>query len=100
MFTHPHNTLFSALYIQLFYFQGMVLNKLPARLDLFTHQGRKDVIGIFCILNIYLEQGSFVRMHGGFPQLLRIHFPQTFVALQGAALKRLAFRYSQKLLPV
>ena len=55
--------------------------KLAARAHIFTHQHGEDIVGFGGIFNMYLLQHAVFRIHGGFPQLLRVHFTQTFVAL-------------------
>ena len=46
-----------------------------------THQHREDIVGFCCVFDVYLFQDTGFRIHGCFPQLFRIHFTQTFVAL-------------------
>src|SRR5471032_1787323 len=63
--------------------QRIGLNKVPPWLNIITHQRRKDLIRSNRILDLYFQQAAHGGVHGGFPQLFRVHFAQTFVALFG-----------------
>ena len=60
---------------------GIVLDENSARFDNIAHEGRKDVIGVFCMTDFDLQKGSCGLIHGGFPELFGVHFPESFVAL-------------------
>src|SRR5690606_31586432 len=68
--------------IQVLHSQRIRFDKLPARVHLVTHQGSEELVGTDRILDGYLQHASALRIHGRFPQLLRIHFAQSLVALQ------------------
>lgn len=57
------------------------LDEFAARSYIVAHQHGEDVVGFSGVFNVYLLQHAGFRIHGGFPQLLRIHFTQTFVSL-------------------
>src|SRR5471032_1184518 len=63
--------------------QRIGLNKVPPWLNIITHQRRKDLIRSNRILDLYFQQAAHGGVHGGFPQLFRVHFAQTLVALFG-----------------
>ena len=46
-----------------------------------THQCCEDLVGSDCILDLHAQQAARFRIHGGFPELLRIHLAQTLVPL-------------------
>ena len=71
------------LNVQLTNVQGIVLDKISPRFNFITHQNGKDFIRSHRILNIYLQESPGFRVHGRFPQLLGVHFPQTFESLHG-----------------
>ena len=60
---------------------GMLLNKLAARLYLVTHEDGKQLVCCLRILHAHLQHGTPLRVHGGIPQLLRVHLAQALVAL-------------------
>src|ERR1700730_13959365 len=62
--------------------QRIRLDKHPPRLDLVAHQFVEDRIGLVDLLDVDLEHGAGVGVERGFPQLLRVHLAQPFVALQ------------------
>lgn len=64
---------------------GMLLNELTARLNLLSHEGAENFIRHKGIIHFQLQYRAFFRIHGSFPQLIRIHFTQTFVALDDRA---------------
>src|SRR5260370_97391 len=74
--------------IQIPYIQRVVFDELAPRFDGVSHQDRKNVVGFYGIIDPDLEQGALLRVHGGFPELLRIHFTQALVALNRKILFR------------
>ena len=60
----------------------MPLDKGPPRLHGISHQNREYLVGFDGIIQRHLENGPRLGIHGGVPQLLRIHFSKTFVALE------------------
>ena len=63
------------------YIFSMLMGEIAARAHVFTHQHGKDIIHFGGIFNAYLFQHTVFRVHGCTPQLFRVHFTQTFVAL-------------------
>ena len=59
----------------------ILLNKFTSWTYIVAHQHGEDVVGFGRIFNVHLFQNTGFRIHGGFPQLFRVHFTQTFVAL-------------------
>ena len=59
----------------------MALNEIPARRHFIAHEHAKYYIGLSSAFNGHLLQRACIGIHGGVPQLLRIHFTQTFVTL-------------------
>jgi hypothetical protein len=81
----PQASLFdqpSVLEIQVLDRQCVLLDKFATRLNDITHQFGEDVIGFGEIVNFDLQQHPFFWIKRGFPELFRVHFAQTFVALQ------------------
>src|ERR1019366_7721371 len=67
--------------IQVAHAQCIGLDELAARLDFLAHQAGKYFVRRNSILDLNAEQAPRLRVHRGFPELLRIHLAQTFVAL-------------------
>ena len=59
----------------------ILFDEIAARAHVFTHQHGEDIVGFGFIFKMHLLQHAVFRIHGGFPQLFRVHFTQTFVAL-------------------
>src|SRR3989344_1728009 len=59
----------------------MGLNELSAWSDLRSHERRKHRIRFLCIFDENLQHNAAAWIHGGFPQLLGVHFSKTFVSL-------------------
>ena len=55
---------------------------MPARIHIVTHQAGKDLICCDGVFDGDLQHAAAFRVHGGFPQLLRIHFTQPLVTLE------------------
>src|SRR5689334_3282881 len=71
--------------VEIAYAQRVLLDEFAARLDHVAHQRREDLIGADRILDADLQQTSGIRIDGGFPQLLRIHFAEALEARDRAA---------------
>src|SRR5690606_38531717 len=69
--------------------QGVVLDERPAWFDHVAHQRAENLIGGHGVLDADLQQPARLRVHGGFPQLFRIHLAQALEALDLAAFLRL-----------
>ena len=61
--------------------QRIQLNKRPARFHVIPHQRHENLIRGDRVFDLHFEQAADGWVHRGFPQLFRIHFTQTFVAL-------------------
>ena len=71
------------LNIEIAYQFGIFFDELAARLYLIAHENRKELISSFGVSHFHAQHGTAGRVHGGFPELFRVHFTQTFVALYG-----------------
>src|SRR5690625_6302202 len=67
------------LYVELRVF-SIFLNEFPSWLYIVAHKNRKHFISSGRTFDGYLLESSRFRIHGGFPQLLRIHFAKAFVS--------------------
>src|SRR5690606_10629612 len=65
------------------------LDEVAARLHIVTHQAGEDLVGSDGILDGDTQHATDIRVHGGFPQLFRVHLTKTLVALDIGALARL-----------
>src|SRR5678815_6185786 len=72
--------------VEIPYVERVVLDELPARLDLVAHQRREHLIGFRVILRADLQQRPVFRIHRRRPQRVRIHFAETLVAVHRDAL--------------
>ncbi len=61
----------------------MALDEAAARRDLTAHEHSEDAVSFSGILDLYLQQRAPCGVHGGFPELVWVHFAQPLVALQG-----------------
>src|SRR5947207_12620387 len=61
--------------------QRVLLDELPTRLDLLAHEDREHPLGLDGVLDGHLEQRPLRRVHGGLPELLRVHLAQSLEAL-------------------
>src|SRR5205814_3340965 len=66
--------------------ERIVLDELAARLDHVAHQLGKDVVGLVDLLDLHLQQLARIGIERGLPKLFRVHFAETFIALQLYAL--------------
>src|ERR1700722_997976 len=70
-----------ALDIQILHIQRVVLDELPSRLHVFTHQRGENGLALRDVFQFHREQRAPFRIHGGLPKLRRGHFAQAFIAL-------------------
>ena len=70
-----------SLDIKIFYILRMRLDKLFSWGDLGTHEDIEYFVGSLGIFDRYLFEQAIFRIHRRFPELVRIHFSETFVAL-------------------
>src|SRR5262245_14542058 len=61
--------------------QRVLFNELPPRLDLLTHENGEHPVGLDRILVRDAQQRPRFGVHGGLPQLIGVHLPETLVAL-------------------
>src|SRR5450830_384205 len=61
--------------------QRILLDKITARLNLIAHQNRENLVRLDDILDLDLQKDTVFRVHGGLPELFRVHLSQTFIAL-------------------
>src|SRR5687768_15688718 len=66
--------------------KGIGLDEVSSRLDFFAHQDVEDLIGRIEILDTDLQQAPRLGIHGGLPELLRIHLAEAFVPLDAETL--------------
>src|SRR5688500_3162577 len=67
--------------VQILHVLRILLDELPARLDVVAHQRREDLVGFDRVLERHLEDRARLGIHGRLPELVRIHLAQTLVAL-------------------
>ena len=78
-----------SLDVQILHAQRVVLDEAAARLDLVAHQRREDLVGLVGVLDTDLQQRARLRVHRRFPELLRVHLTEPFVALHVESLAAL-----------
>ena len=64
---------------------GVLLDEFAARAYVVAHEHREDVVGVGSVFKRHLLEEACFGTHGGFPELLGVHFAETFVALGGDA---------------
>src|SRR5574340_451647 len=72
--------------VQIPHLERMTLDKCAARLDRVTHQDVENLICLHRILDRDLQKGALLGDRGRCPELIGIHFSQSFVALDREAL--------------
>jgi hypothetical protein len=80
--------------------EGVLLDERAAGLDRVAHQHGEHLVGAHRVLHGDLEERARLRVHGGLPELLRIHLAETLVALEGRAFLRLFERRAMELVEV
>src|SRR5215472_9120324 len=78
--------------------QRVALDELSARLDLLAHQGGENLLGGNAVLDLHLEQPPRLRIHGRFPELVRVHLPEPLIALNRQCFARFAKQPVQRAL--
>src|SRR5215204_6760746 len=71
---------------------GVADDETPPRLDVLAHQDAEQLVRRCRVVEGDLQQHPGGRVHGGFPQLLRVHLAKTLVALDAALLGQLLAR--------
>jgi hypothetical protein len=74
--------------------------KVPARLHFLAHEGGEDAVGGDGVLDLDSQQAAHLGVHGGFPELFRVHLAQAFVALNAQVLPDLVEQPVEGLLEV
>src|SRR5471032_1665975 len=72
--------------IQVRHRQGIAFDEVTARFDRITHQGVEDLVCANGVFDGHAQHATLSWVHGGFPQLIRVHFAQTFVSLNSVTL--------------
>src|SRR6185369_8952294 len=75
----------AVLDVQVPHFERVVLNERPPWLDFVAHQDGKDRVGFDVVLDADAEQAALGGIHGGLPELRRVHLAQALVALDREA---------------
>ena len=67
--------------------QGIVFDKLSAGFDDIAHEDREHAVCLdgVVFVEIHLEHLALFRVHGGFEELLGVHFPEAFEPLDREA---------------
>ena len=71
----------TGLDIQIRYHQRVALNELATRFDMIAHEGSEYLIGAYGVVDLDLHEAPGIRIHGGLPELVRIHLTKALVAL-------------------
>ena len=66
--------------------EGVVFNELPSLFDLIAHQDTEDFIGFNGVFNLHLEKRPRFWIHGGLPELFRVHLSQPLISLNPESL--------------
>ena len=66
------------LHVEVFDFQGVLLDELAARFDVVAHEDFKQFRSAFGVVHGNLKQGSLRRVERRFSQLFGVHFSQPF----------------------
>src|ERR1700728_3957739 len=74
---------YSPLDVQIHHFQGVFFDKFAALLDVFAHERRENGLGRDGVLQAHFQQRARLGVHRGGPELLRVHFGQTFETRDG-----------------
>ena len=63
----------------------MRFDEKPPRFDAVAHERVENLIRLDHVIQFHLQEAPRLGIHRGFPELLRIHFAQAFVALDVGA---------------
>ena len=63
----------------------MFFDEFSSRLYFVPHEDGEEAVGFYGVGEFDAEHDALFRIHGGVPQLFRVHFAKAFVALDGAA---------------
>ena len=67
--------------VKVLHVQGVVLDELPARLDLVAHEQGEHLLGLDRVGQSDRAAASLLGVHGGLEELLGIHFAQALEPL-------------------
>ena len=68
-------------YVEVGGVECVVFDEGAPRGDVFAHEHREGAVGDGSIGDFDLEEAAFLGVHGGFVELLGVHFAESFVAL-------------------
>ena len=88
------------LHVQIPDVERILFDELAAALHVFAHQRGEDLLAFAQILQAHLQQRALLGIHGGFPQLLGVHFAQPFVALHADVALAFVLDVVQQVAPV
>src|SRR5687767_6099943 len=71
--------------VEVLHLQRMSLDELTARLDLITHEDAEKLVGTQGVVDAHLAQHASVGVHGGLPQLARVHLAKALVTADAQA---------------
>ena len=71
---------------------GVALDERAASIDVVAHEDREGLVGVCGLVEGDLLEDSALRIHGGFPQFVVVHFAQALVALDATFLGEAAVR--------
>ena len=74
---------FLSLHVQVADVLGVRLDEALAGIHRIAHQHIEGAVGLGGIVHRHQQQGAVIGIHGGLPQLHRVHFAQTFVSRDG-----------------
>src|SRR5258706_16160466 len=86
-----------ALHIQVAHIQRVLLDEGAPGLDFVSHEDGEDGVGVDVILDLDAEETALGGVHGGFPELGRIHLAETLVALNRNTLLGAVVKSSQRI---
>src|SRR6478735_9635111 len=81
MVSEPYSSWVSALNVKETNVFGVAGDEATARLDVLAHQHGEQFVGRRSVVQRDPTQHPRTRIHGGLPQLLRVHLAETLVAL-------------------
>src|SRR6266702_1040411 len=84
--------------IQIHDFQGVVLDELAPRFDVFSHERRENIFSRDGVFELHFEERARIRVHRGFPELRRIHFAEALEPRDGEIFLRVFHHVAQHVL--
>src|SRR5947209_8014688 len=86
------------LHVQVPHVQRILLDERPARLDFVAHEDGEDGVRVDVVLDLHAEEPALGGVHGGLPELGRVHLAETLVALDRKALLGAVVKGAERLL--